>query len=55
MASKKTTIATFIRLPSDLKTWIEREAKRNGASRNAEIIRALRARMDEKRHEIGGR
>lgn len=35
-----------LRLPSDLKAWIEAQAAKNGASQNSEIIRALRAAMD---------
>jgi hypothetical protein len=38
------------RLPHDVKSWIEREAARNGASQNSEIIRAIRARMLEENH-----
>jgi hypothetical protein len=34
------------RLPPDVKAWLEREAARNGASQNSEIIRSLRIRMD---------
>ncbi len=33
----------YVRLPQDLKDWIEAEAARNGASQNSEVIRALRA------------
>jgi hypothetical protein len=39
----------LVRLPRDVKAWIEREAERNGASQNSEIIRAIRVRMDEQR------
>lgn len=35
-----------LRLPEDLKAWLEAEAVRNGASQNSEIIRALRERKD---------
>ncbi|WP_152455134.1 Arc family DNA-binding protein [Roseivivax sp. THAF40] len=34
-----------LRLPSDVKAWIESEAVRNGSSQNSEVIRALRDRM----------
>jgi hypothetical protein len=34
----------LVRLPRELKAWIEREATRNGASQNSEIIRSIRAR-----------
>jgi hypothetical protein len=35
-----------LRLPHELKAWIEQEAARNGASQNSEIIRAVRTKMD---------
>ncbi len=34
-----------LRLPADLKAWLEVEAEKNGASQNSEVIRALRAAM----------
>ncbi|MBJ2151358.1 Arc family DNA-binding protein [Paracoccus sp. IB05] len=34
-----------LRLPSDLKAWLQAEAQKNGASQNSEVIRALRAAM----------
>lgn len=34
-----------LRLPPDLKTWLEAEAAKNGASQNSEVIRAIRAAM----------
>jgi predicted HicB family RNase H-like nuclease len=35
-----------LRLPEDLKAWLEAQADKNGSSQNSEIIRALRAAMD---------
>ena len=35
-----------LRLPPDLKTWIQAQAQKNGASQNSEIIRAIRDRME---------
>ncbi|SDX21297.1 Arc family DNA-binding protein [Roseicitreum antarcticum] len=35
-----------IRLPADLKEWIEAQAAINGSSQNSEVIRAIRERMD---------
>jgi predicted HicB family RNase H-like nuclease len=35
-----------LRLPRDLRTWLESEAQKNGASQNSEVIRALRERME---------
>jgi Arc/MetJ-type ribon-helix-helix transcriptional regulator len=37
--------AMQVRLPSELKAWLEDEAQKNGASQNSEVIRALRAAM----------
>jgi hypothetical protein len=34
-----------IRLPHDIKTWLEAEAARNDRSQGSEVIRTLRARM----------
>jgi len=34
-----------LRLPADLKDWIEAQADANGSSQNSEIIRAVRERM----------
>jgi Arc-like DNA binding domain len=39
----------LVRLPRELKAWIEREATHNGASQNSEIIRSIRARMEPNR------
>jgi hypothetical protein len=40
-----------IRLPKDVKGWLEKEAQRTGASQNSEIVRSLRARMDREQRE----
>lgn len=34
-----------LRLPPDLKSWIEEQAEANAASQNSEIVRAIRERM----------
>jgi len=36
----------LVRLPRDVKEWVQREAARNCASQNSEIIRSIRARME---------
>ena len=36
----------LVRLPVEMKIWLEIEAARNGASQNSEIVRTIRARMD---------
>lgn len=35
-----------LRLPPDLKLWLNKQSKRNGSSQNSEVVRALRERMD---------
>jgi hypothetical protein len=46
MAHKEETTTLLLRLPKDVKAWIEHEASRNLASQNSEILRCIRARMD---------
>ena len=36
-----------IRVPPDVKAWLEAQAKLNGSSQNSEVIRALRAAMSK--------
>jgi uncharacterized protein (DUF1778 family) len=39
-----------LRIPEDLKAWLEQQAAQNGSSQNSEIVRAVReraARMQE--------
>jgi hypothetical protein len=45
MDSKRETVAVLVRLPPDVKHWLEREAAHNAGSQNSEIVRSLRARM----------
>lgn len=35
-----------LRLPPDLKAWVQAQADRNGSSQNSEVIRAVRAAME---------
>lgn len=35
-----------IRLPVDVKRWIEEQTTKNASSQNSEIVRAVRERMD---------
>jgi hypothetical protein len=46
MSRDETVYPLTVRLPSDIKTWLENEAARYGASQGSEVIRSLRARMD---------
>jgi hypothetical protein len=40
-----------LRLPPDVKTWLEKTAKRTLSSQNNEIVRIIRARMDAQQPE----
>lgn len=57
MANRTLTKALPIRLPDDVKSWIEAEAAKNSCSQNSEIIRAIRERMERlqrvARHDRG--
>ena len=55
-ADRNEEVATvLVRLPRAMKLWIEREATRNRASQNSEIVRSIRARMDcQPPHEAPG-
>ena len=46
MVRKEETADVLLRVPLDVKRWIELEAARTLASQNSEIIRCIRARMD---------
>ncbi|WP_439618342.1 Arc family DNA-binding protein [Shinella sp.] len=46
-------VTTSLRIPLDVKAFVDQEAERNGSSQNSEIIRAVRERMDRvKRGEM---
>jgi hypothetical protein len=47
MIPKEETTTVLIRLPLDVKRWVEMEAARTLASQNSEILRCIRARMDQ--------
>ena len=36
----------LIRIPADVRQWLEREAERNLSSMTSEVVRALRCRME---------
>lgn len=43
---KEQTKAVLVRLPADVKAWLENEARKTLASQNSEIVRCIRARME---------
>jgi len=44
---KQQAIKVMVCIPQDMKSWLEQEAERNWTSQNAEVIRAIRSRMDQ--------
>jgi hypothetical protein len=46
MIRKQDISPILVRLPRDIKAWIEQESARTMASQNSEIVRCIRARMD---------
>jgi hypothetical protein len=53
MMVRPETIKMLIRLPLDLKRWIEAQAARNVSPQSSEIIRILRARMETEQRAAG--
>jgi Arc-like DNA binding domain len=45
MAKRSDVAEMQVRLPPDVKGWLEQEAERNWTSQNSEIIRAVRTMM----------
>jgi hypothetical protein len=45
-------VKVLVRVPQDLKSWIEREAERNLSSQNSEIVRSLRYRMESESEKV---
>jgi hypothetical protein len=54
MVRKQEARSLLLRLPKDVKAWLESEAAYNGASQNSEIIRSLRARMERQPERAAG-
>ena len=42
----KDRISLQLRIPTDLKDFLQQEVDRNGSTQNSEIIRAIRERME---------
>lgn len=45
----KNLVQLKIKLPADIKKWIEDEAQKNMRSQNAEIVFALKEKMDRQK------
>jgi hypothetical protein len=43
----------LVRVPRDLKIWLESEARRNSSSQAAEVVRSDRIRMEAERRAAG--
>jgi hypothetical protein len=43
----------LVRIPADIKRWLERKAQRNLSSQASEVVRCLRARMDAELRSVG--
>jgi hypothetical protein len=44
--SEQPPMKMLVRIPADIKRWLESEAKRNLSSQASEIVRSLRVRME---------
>jgi hypothetical protein len=42
-----------LRLPPDIKRWIDREAERNFSSQSSEVVRSVRSRMESEQEKVG--
>jgi hypothetical protein len=43
----------LVRMPADVKEWLENQAERNLSSQGSEIVRAIRCRMDSEQARSG--
>jgi hypothetical protein len=42
----------LIRMPADVKSWLETESQRNASSQASEVVRSVRARMEREREKV---
>jgi hypothetical protein len=54
MSRKREIVEFMARLPHDQKRWIEEQADKNHTSQNAEVIRAIRFRMENEPEKAVG-
>jgi hypothetical protein len=47
--TEKAVKTLLVRLPADLKEWLEKESGRNLSSQGSEVVRAVRQRMESVR------
>jgi Arc/MetJ-type ribon-helix-helix transcriptional regulator len=43
------TVKMLVRLPCDVKEWLERQAERNLSPQSSEVVRALRCKMESEK------
>jgi hypothetical protein len=48
---RQKTVNMLLRVPVDVKTWLEQQASRTLSSQNSEVIRSIRARMESEQRE----
>jgi Arc/MetJ-type ribon-helix-helix transcriptional regulator len=51
--TEKTFKTLLVRLPVELKEWLEEESGRNLSSQGSEVVRAVRQRMESVRANAG--
>ena len=51
MNRKVPLIRVLLRMPSDIRDFLDREAEKNCSSRNSEIIRVIRAKMESEQRQ----
>jgi hypothetical protein len=44
----RTMSKLMVRLPTDVKDWLEAQAARNASSQTSEVVRAIRERMEHR-------
>jgi hypothetical protein len=49
--TEKAVKTLLVRIPVDVKEWLERESGRNLSSQGSEVVRAVPLRMESERHQ----
>jgi len=49
---QEAAVKILARVPPDVTTWLEQQAKHNGTSQNAELIRAVRSVMGSEQPRV---
>ena len=51
--TEKAVKTLLVRMPVEVKEWLERESGRNLSSQGSEVVRAVRLRMESERRDCG--